>query len=665
MKTVKYRVFWLTIIIAVVVFIILAGVSNIKQSEIILTQKEKQWLEENGPLVYAADRNAPPLRFQDAADNQYKGILIDYVNSLSVEIGANIELYPLVWQDVLTSLEVGDSDFSDMFSSNERAKKYLFTEPIYNLRAVLVVDEKDITTKNLEDLRERKMAIQKGDFASEFLTANYPDIEQVYVSDLQEALTMLANGDVDATLGDEPVVFHQMDNLELEETVRVVEEPIYENQVVFAVNKDKPELVPILNKGIKALETKSVLEKIQQKWFGISTPIVTQVDIEELKNIAFAVIMLTLMVFGGMILWNNSLKKQISIRTSELLDSRDELQKVFDGMSEFMLVIDADGKIININSSFLSYIRKEKEKLLGKYYIESIPFTKEIKLSDQVEETFELKKKIIQEKDYRNRVFEIKTYPLSVSLVEEDRVLVLMYDITSNKLSENRILQANKMVAIGELAAGIAHEIRNPLGLIRNQSFILRGICHDEIQLKSLDYIDKSIKRASKIIENILNFSRISGEGEEKINIYGFLNDVIDLQEKSLENRNIELSIEVPKDISLTTNLESMKHIFINLISNSMDAMNDGGKLILKSSKIDQGVLIEVSDTGIGIEKEDIERIFNPFYTTKDPGVGTGLGLYIAYNEIEKLNGSIEVESEKGQGTTFKVQIPEGGNNNG
>jgi polar amino acid transport system substrate-binding protein len=584
---------------------------------------------------------------------------------LSVEIGANIELYPLVWQDVLTSLEVGDSDFSDMFSSNERAKKYLFTEPIYNLRAVLVVDEKDITTKNLEDLRERKMAIQKGDFASEFLTANYPDIEQVYVSDLQEALTMLANGDVDATLGDEPVVFHQMDNLELEETVRVVEEPIYENQVVFAVNKDKPELVPILNKGIKALETKSVLEKIQQKWFGISTPIVTQVDIEELKNIAFAVIMLTLMVFGGMILWNNSLKKQISIRTSELLDSRDELQKVFDGMSEFMLVIDADGKIININSSFLSYIRKEKEKLLGKYYIESIPFTKEIKLSDQVEETFELKKKIIQEKDYRNRVFEIKTYPLSVSLVEEDRVLVLMYDITSNKLSENRILQANKMVAIGELAAGIAHEIRNPLGLIRNQSFILRGICHDEIQLKSLDYIDKSIKRASKIIENILNFSRISGEGEEKINIYGFLNDVIDLQEKSLENRNIELSIEVPKDISLTTNLESMKHIFINLISNSMDAMNDGGKLILKSSKIDQGVLIEVSDTGIGIEKEDIERIFNPFYTTKDPGVGTGLGLYIAYNEIEKLNGSIEVESEKGQGTTFKVQIPEGGNNNG
>jgi polar amino acid transport system substrate-binding protein len=96
-----------------------------------------------------------------------------------------------------------------------------------------------------------------------------------------------------------------------------------------------------------------------------------------------------------------------------------------------------------------------------------------------------------------------------------------------------------------------------------------------------------------------------------------------------------------------------------------MDAMNDGGKLILKSSKIDQGVLIEVSDTGIGIEKEDIERIFNPFYTTKDPGVGTGLGLYIAYNEIEKLNGSIEVESEKGQGTTFKVQIPEGGNNNG
>jgi len=665
MKTNKYRTFWLIIIVSSAVFLVLAGLSNIKRSEVTLTQKEKQWLEENGPIVYAADRNAPPLRFQDYADNQYKGILIDYVNSMSVEIGANIELYPLVWEDVLTALGEGETDFSDMFYSTERAKKYLFSEPIYNLRAVLVVDENDKSTKSLEDIKGSRMAIQKGDFASEYLSTFYPGIEQIFVSDIQEALTLLYKGDVDATLGDEPVVFYQLNKLDLNTKMRVVEEPVYENQVVFAVNKNKPELVPILNKGIRALENKSVLEKIQQKWFGISTPIVTQVDIEGVKNIAFAVVMLTLIIFGGMILWNYSLKKQISVRTSELSDSRDELQKVFDGMSEFMLVIDIEGRIININSSFLSYIRKEKDTLLGKQYMEAIPFTKEIQLLDQVENTFELKKRIIQEKDYRNRVFEIKTYPLSVSVVEEDRVLVLMYDITSNKLSENRILQANKMVAIGELAAGIAHEIRNPLGLIRNQSFILRGICDEEIQFRSLDYIDKAIKRASKIIENILNFSRISGEGEEKINITEFLYDIIELQEKTLEQRNIEISIVVQKDINVTTNLESLKHIFINLISNSMDAMNDGGKLTLISSKTDQGVLIEVTDTGIGIKKEDIERIFNPFYTTKDPGVGTGLGLYIAYNEIEKLNGSIEVESERGIGTTFKVYIPEGGNVNG
>lgn len=625
-----------------------------------LTDEEIEWLNNNGPLIYAADRNAPPLRYLDNSDGQYKGVLIDYVHYLSIELGTKIELKPLLWEDVMTELSSGNADMCDMFASEDRSKKFLFSKPIYNLRGILAVNS-NLTNeiKSLEDLKGRTMAIQKEDYASEYLAKNYPEINQYFVADLEEALLLVSEGKADATLGDEPVMTYQIDKHNLHNQVTIIEKAVYENQVVFAIPKSKPKLVSILNKAINSMDEKNVLEKIQQKWFGISTPIVKYRGIDSIKGYIFISIIIVFVILELMAIWNYSLKSQIKLRTKELEDSRNELQAVFDGMTEYMLVLDEYKRIKNINRGFLKELSKNKEQVLGSNYKESLGVFATKELDNLIDRAIDEGAYITEELQLNNFIYQVSLSTLKGKDSPEKYILIFLFDITNEKISANKLLQANKMLAIGELAAGIAHEIRNPLGIIRNHSYIIRNSVNNwELVSKSLKIIDSAVARASKIIDNLLNFSRISGDRTEKTNMFSFIENILELQNKILQKNNIEYDVVCNKGLVVPINQESLKHILINLINNAVDAMKNGGKITIKAYEKRNNLILECIDIGIGIAKEDLEKIFNPFYTTKEPGKGTGLGLYIVYNEVKKLNGDISVDSKIGEGTVFKVVIP-------
>lgn len=658
----KKQIIWMLIIILLtfsIFTIFYKGFEINIGSSNMLTEKEKEWLQEKGTLIYGADRSAPPLRFQDEADGQYKGVLIDYFNAMSVEIGTKIELYPMLWEDALEGLAQGETDICDMFPSKERGKHYLFSKPIYNLRSVLAVKETEENIMDLDDLNGRIIALQKGDYASEYIKENYPNIIQHHVADLGEALSLLAEGKADATLGDEPVIFHHLQKQELKNKIKIIDKPVYEKQVVLAVPKSKPELISILNKGIDSLHEKDTMVKIQQKWFGLSTPIVNSLDTEKLKGyftmIGIAFISAFLLMMG----WSTSLKKQVVIRTKELEDSRNDLQIVFDGMKEYMIVLDRSGNIVNINRAFLDYLGKDKNQVIGMQWDQCLEAFSTVDFNGILNKTLQSACHHQSERYIQNSIYKIDAHPLKD--IDEDikNVLILMNDVTGEQISKRQILQANKMMAIGELAAGIAHEIRNPLGIVRNHSFIIRGYSEENPLIsKSLEYIDSAIDRASKIIDNLLNFSRISDNVTELVDINLFIHSIVELQCKYMQKNGITYEINCEKGYSAITNQESLKHILINLISNAIDATPRGGKITINVYPHNQGMVIECVDTGEGIDPKDIERIFNPFYTTKGPGKGTGLGLYIAYNEVKKLKGDIEVESKIHKGTKFKIYIP-------
>lgn len=626
---------------------------------VILTNSEREWLKANPTLIYAADKSAPPLRFLDESDNQYKGVVVDYINLLSVEIGFTVELHPLLWEDALRSLAEGRSDMCDMFASEERAKFYYFTKPFYNLRAVLAARQTDNITEG--SLREKgfRIACQKGDYINEFLSKKYPGLEIVEVADISEALDLLITNKVNAIGGDEPVVIYQITRSGLKDIVKIAGEPLYEDECVLAVPKSEPELVPILNKGIDALNEKQSLEKIQQKWFGISAPIAKAYDLSKLKSYMILLLIAAISIFLIMMLLANSLKKQVKLRTRELEDSRNDLQIVFDGITEYMVTVNKDNIIMNTNKAFIDYLCKPKEKIVGNHCSCYLGRFCSDCADCPVTRTFSSIESHQSEIYSKNEIYKLDTFPLKDSDMVIKNVLVVISNITSEKISKNQVLQANKMAAVGQLAAGVAHEIRNPLGIVRNNTFLLKSEnINNEKMVETLDIIDSAIERASRTITNLLNFSRISGDSWEWVELRTFIHNIIELQHKSIQGMNIDFAINCERGLWAYINQEALQHILINLTSNAIDAMENGGKLTVEAVPNEHGLKIKCTDTGCGIVKDNLEKLFNPFYTTKGPGKGTGLGLYIVYNEIKKLNGDISVNSEPGAGTEFDIFIP-------
>ena len=265
------------------------------------------------------------------------------------------------------------------------------------------------------------------------------------------------------------------------------------------------------------------------------------------------------------------------------------------------------------------------------------------------------------------KIFEVFTFPMQDTSDKLKRVLVMLNDVTQVRAIYRQMIQDNKMTAVGQLAAGVAHEIRNPLGLIRNYCHLLKKSSpeDEELKTKAISMMEMAVDRSSEIIDNLLRFSRMSNESWKEINLNHAIRSILAFEEHTLIKNQINVTLNCNQDITICVVLESLEMILVNLIINAVDAMENGGEIIFDCWEEEGIVTMDVSDTGAGIPEEIRANIFNPFFTTKANRNGGGLGLYIVYNEISKLNGSVTVKSEVGKGTTFTIKLPaKGGKSN-
>lgn len=667
------------ILFCLIICVLYFGIAHLQERK---TQEYEQLLEQyvpEGGLIYGADDSAPPLRYVDK-DGVYKGVVVDYVNQLSLELGIGITTIPLKWEDALDALKTGKTDFCDMFISPERSKYFVFTDPIYTLRTVMVVNEGQ--EYSVQDIYSMRVATQEGDYANWYMEENFPEAKLVYVHDVGEGLRLLLEGSVDGVIGDEPVISYYTKLLDANDKLSTIGTSLYEEPVCLALPREKEKLLPVLNQAIKSINNKGQLEKIQQKWFGISTPLITtRSNTAAVKFLILAAIGLLCVILLTQI--NNwVLRKQVSRRTRELEARRNELQLIFDQMPEGILLVNEKGQVINGSYRFFDKRATEKAKeedllcpnflqklcrneqcssLCGKASLREAGITKTI-ADCIIASTLQSNQSLVKKIQADNAVYEIRSVPSSFSEEKalSQAVLIVVRDITLDEASSQKLLQSSKMIAIGQLAAGMAHQIRNPLGVIRTQSFIIRNSRKEDEQLrKSLDYIDDSVRRASDIIDNVMNFWRVSDDRHTIIHLRDLLESIVLLQEKDFASAGITVEIDCDTKLQLTASEDSLKHILHNLVTNSIDAMEHGGTLTLKGSRVGSRIEITCTDTGCGISKKDQANLFNPFFTTKEPGKGTGLGLFIVYSEVEKIGGSIEVASNEGEGTSFLIQIPD------
>jgi len=260
----------------------------------------------------------------------------------------------------------------------------------------------------------------------------------------------------------------------------------------------------------------------------------------------------------------------------------------------------------------------------------------------------------------REATLNIAIAPLVSKNQEHIGRLIIFDDVTDRAELEKRLVQADKLSSIGLLAAGVAHEVNTPLAVISNYAQMLaKQVAEDDQKSRMLEKIAKSTFRASEIVNGLLNFSRTSSTEFGEVNLNRVIQETVSLVEHQMKKAGVEVRSSLEATLApIQGNAGKLQQVFLNLFLNARDAMEGGGVLEIQTSPGDGGALVDVIDTGHGIAPEYLNRIYDPFFTTKSARKGTGLGLSVTYGIIQEHAGSIEVFSRPGGGTRFRIELP-------
>ena len=271
---------------------------------------------------------------------------------------------------------------------------------------------------------------------------------------------------------------------------------------------------------------------------------------------------------------------------------------------------------------------------------------------------------------HKTQYVDITATPIKDALGEKNRALVFFRDISEKRLQEMHLIQTEKMSSIGVLATGIAHEINNPLTSVAGYAEGLLRRFRDEPALHQdprldvfthyLEVIVRESYRCKGIIDNLLSFSRKSDGSAVEVDMNAILLEILELLRHQQGYRQAKVIMDLKEDLPhVLGDPSGLRQVCMNLLVNAHQAIKDGGLLELKSEvSTDAMVAISIRDTGCGIAQDAIDRIWDPFFTTKEVGKGVGLGLALTYNIVKRHGGEIQVESRLGDGSQFTVLLP-------
>jgi two-component system NtrC family sensor kinase len=250
--------------------------------------------------------------------------------------------------------------------------------------------------------------------------------------------------------------------------------------------------------------------------------------------------------------------------------------------------------------------------------------------------------------------------PLRDSMGDVVGTIVIIEDISTRVQLEEQLQISEKMASIGLLAAGVAHEVNTPLtGISSFTQMLLESAPPDDPKTHVLEKIERQTFRAAKIVNGLLNLARPAQVDSGPCDINAVINDVLSLLEHQFRTGSIQVRKELAAAPPIVQGIEhKLQQVFLNLFLNARDAMPKGGWLTIVTREDRDGAVIEIGDTGSGIPPEQLSRIYDPFFTTKDIGKGTGLGLSITYGIVQEHGGTITCDSQVGQGTRFSIRLP-------
>ena len=363
----------------------------------------------------------------------------------------------------------------------------------------------------------------------------------------------------------------------------------------------------------------------------------------------------------------------IAIENARLYQSLEQKAAQIERLKEFhentieslnigVLTVDLDDCVESWNPQMVRLLGIQRDEAVGKTLAEILPpdFVAEMDSRASDDRVHSIYKFRLFGRSGQNYVVNASFAPLVGKNGERLGRLILLDDITERIRLEEQMVQNEKLTSLGLLAAGVAHEVNTPLAVISNYIQMLgKQIPGDDPRQKTIDKIVKQTFRASEIVNNLLNFSRIGGAEFIPVNLNAVLDETLSLVQHPFKTARVTVIRNFTEDLpAVHGSTTRLQQVFLNLFMNARDAMPSGGMLEIRTAANNGSVEIEVTDTGVGIHPENLHRIFDPFFTTKSSARGTGLGLSVSYGIVKEHAGRVDVRSTPGKGTSFRLEFP-------
>lgn len=393
-------------------------------------------------------------------------------------------------------------------------------------------------------------------------------------------------------------------------------------------------------------------------WLGVSRTnegdFLTSDDVDLLQTLAGYV---------GIAIENARLYWSLQRKAQEVERLKEFSENIVESISVGILAVGFDERVESWNSQLEQLTGISREAALDKRLTDVLPPELSAQLTNRAyaQGVHHLLKVSFDAAGQESRLLNIAIAPLISKDQEQIGRLMIFDDVTERSALEVRLMQADKLSSIGLLAAGVAHEVNTPLAVISTYAQMLaKQVNGDESKTKLLEKIAKQTFRASSIVNSLLNFSRTGSTDFEDVDLAKVMHETVTLVDPQLRKANVRVLTELPEgQWTIRGNSSKLQQVFLNLILNARDAMEQGGDLhLVCRADGEEGVLAQVRDTGCGIAPEVVQRIYDPFFTTKGIGKGTGLGLSITYGIVKEHNGVIEVDTVPNEGTTFRLRFP-------
>lgn len=354
----------------------------------------------------------------------------------------------------------------------------------------------------------------------------------------------------------------------------------------------------------------------------------------------------------------NILLRQLADKTANLKAEHELLDTVVQGIGAGMVLLDQNKEPLWWNSIFTGWFGDREEELQGTLF-------QEIFQGNGENRTFDEKGKVLPlEVQGEKRYFRHSYYRLSTGNAKEGAFLLLLEDVTQQVEMEARVIETEKMATVGLLASGVAHEINNPLAILSaHNEDLLDRLQEEEIpsteEIQSiLKVIAKQIQRCKKVTSRLLHFARPDKEGFKSIDLQSAILQTVDFLAHSMKQKGITLALDLEKGLWTAGNENEWQQVILNIMTNAIDASPNGSQLMVRAKRNDGKVLVEVEDQGQGIPQEHLHKVLDPFFTTKPPGQGTGLGLFVTYGILQKMQGQLSIDSQEGGGTRVQILLP-------